>query len=64
MAAEPSEEAIANFVSFTSTSREHALAFLKANDLNSNKAINAYFEDPTPPKIEVILQHSRDDHRH
>ncbi|KNG89401.1 ubiquitin interaction motif protein [Aspergillus nomiae NRRL 13137] len=47
MASEPTEEAIANFVSFTSTSREQAISFLKANDLNSNKAINAYFEDPT-----------------
>ncbi|KAL1980232.1 hypothetical protein VTN96DRAFT_4437 [Rasamsonia emersonii] len=47
MAGEPSEEAIANFVSFTSTSREQAISFLKANDLNSQKAINAYFENPT-----------------
>jgi hypothetical protein len=55
MASEPSEEAITNFVNFTSTSREHAIRFLKANDLNSNKAINAYFEDPTPPQLEVTL---------
>lgn len=53
MASEPSEEAITNFVNFTSTSREHAIRFLKANDLNSNKAINAYFEDPTPPQLEA-----------
>ncbi|GIK00268.1 hypothetical protein Aspvir_004288 [Aspergillus viridinutans] len=52
MDSEPSEEAITNFVNFTSTSREHAIRFLKANDLNSNKAINAYFEDPTPPQLE------------
>ncbi|THC98387.1 hypothetical protein EYZ11_002168 [Aspergillus tanneri] len=49
MTSEPTEEAIANFVSFTSTSRDQAISFLKANDLNSNKAINAYFEDPTGP---------------
>ncbi|RHZ63892.1 uncharacterized protein CDV56_105571 [Aspergillus thermomutatus] len=55
MASEPSEEAIANFVNFTSTSREHAIRFLKANDLNSNKAINAYFEDPTPPQLELVF---------
>jgi hypothetical protein len=29
---------------------------LQANDLNSNKAINAYFEDPTPPELEVTLE--------
>jgi hypothetical protein len=29
MASEPSEEAIASFVSFTSTTREQAIAFLK-----------------------------------
>ncbi|KAE8326548.1 hypothetical protein BDV39DRAFT_176665 [Aspergillus sergii] len=52
MASEPTEEAIANFVSFTSTSREQAISFLKANDLNSNKAINAYFEDPTGPQTQ------------
>ncbi|KAE8396221.1 ubiquitin interaction motif protein [Aspergillus alliaceus] len=53
MASEPTEEAIANFVSFTSTSREQAISFLKANDLNSNKAINAYFEDPTGPQTQT-----------
>lgn len=25
----------------------------QANDLNSNKAINAYFEDPTGPQTQV-----------
>ncbi|KAE8354814.1 hypothetical protein BDV28DRAFT_69842 [Aspergillus coremiiformis] len=53
MASEPTEEAIANFVSFTSTSREQAISFLKANDLNSNKAINAYFEDPSGSQIQT-----------
>ncbi|KAJ6164525.1 hypothetical protein N7470_003197 [Penicillium chermesinum] len=47
MGAEPDEDAISNFVSFTSTSREQAISFLKANNLDSQKAINAYFEDPT-----------------
>ncbi|KAF4154758.1 hypothetical protein CNMCM6936_009263 [Aspergillus lentulus] len=60
MASEPSEEAITNFVNFTSTSREHAIRFLKANDLNSNKAINAYFEDPTPPQLEVVFNMTRE----
>ncbi|KAJ5182815.1 hypothetical protein N7492_000431 [Penicillium capsulatum] len=50
MAAEPTEEAITNFVSFTSTTREQAINFLKANNLDSQKAINAYFEDPTGPQ--------------
>ncbi|KAJ5573988.1 uncharacterized protein N7459_008415 [Penicillium hispanicum] len=49
MASEPTEDAIANFVSFTSTTREQAVSFLKANNLDSQKAINAYFEDPTGP---------------
>jgi hypothetical protein len=31
MTSEPSEEAIANFVSFTSTSREQAITFLKVS---------------------------------
>lgn len=31
MASEPTEEAIANFVSFTSTSREQAISFLKVS---------------------------------
>lgn len=75
MASEPTEEAIENFVSFTSTTSEQAISFLKvssnrsyaihsivnqellsfsqANELNSNKAINAYFEDPTGPQTQV-----------
>ncbi|GKZ28622.1 hypothetical protein AbraIFM66950_010304 [Aspergillus brasiliensis] len=54
MASEPTEEAIANFVSFTSSTREQAISFLKANNLNSNQAINAYFEDPTGPQTQSI----------
>ncbi|BCS12273.1 hypothetical protein ALUC_50319A [Aspergillus luchuensis] len=54
MASEPTEEAIANFVSFTSSTREQAISFLKANNLNSNQAINAYFEDPTGPQTQNI----------
>ncbi|KAL4933091.1 uncharacterized protein BDV17DRAFT_146897 [Aspergillus undulatus] len=50
---EPSEEAITSFTSFTNTSREQAISFLKANDLDSNKAINAYFEDPTGPPTQT-----------
>ncbi|EED17601.1 conserved hypothetical protein [Talaromyces stipitatus ATCC 10500] len=46
MAAEPSEDDIGNFISFTSLSREKAILFLKANNLNLEKAINAYFENP------------------
>lgn len=33
MAAEPSEEAIENFVNFTSTTREQAISFLKVSVL-------------------------------
>ncbi|KAL3464014.1 hypothetical protein BJX64DRAFT_256088 [Aspergillus heterothallicus] len=51
MTSEPSEEAITSFTSITNTSREQAISFLKANDLDSNKAINAYFEDPTGPQL-------------
>ncbi|KAL3486714.1 hypothetical protein BJX62DRAFT_214713 [Aspergillus germanicus] len=51
MASEPSEEAIASFTSITNTSREQAISFLKANDLDASKAINAYFEDPTGPQL-------------
>ncbi|KKK19695.1 hypothetical protein ARAM_007046 [Aspergillus rambellii] len=51
MTSEPAEEAITSFISFTNTSREQAISFLKANDLDSNKAINAYFEDPTGPQL-------------
>lgn len=32
MASEPTEEAITSFVSFTSTTREQAIAFLKVGD--------------------------------
>uniref|UniRef100_A0A093UU67 UBA and UBX domain-containing protein n=1 Tax=Talaromyces marneffei PM1 TaxID=1077442 RepID=A0A093UU67_TALMA len=46
MATEPSEDDIGNFISFTSLSREKAVLFLKANSLNLEKAINAYFENP------------------
>lgn len=72
MATEPLEDAIANFVSFTSTTREQAISFLKvgtaltscsptpangnidqANNLDSQKAINAYFEDPTGSQLKV-----------
>lgn len=73
MASEPDEEAITNFVSFTSTTREQAIAFLKvaschlseptpplillqANNLDSQKAINAYFEDPTGPQPETKVK--------
>ncbi|EHA21241.1 hypothetical protein ASPNIDRAFT_44465, partial [Aspergillus niger ATCC 1015] len=68
MASEPTEEAIANFVSFTSSTREQAISFLKdhrsptdwielqANNLNSNQAINAYFEDPTGPQTQMCLE--------
>ncbi|KAL4737729.1 hypothetical protein BDV11DRAFT_191176 [Aspergillus similis] len=57
MTSEPSEEAISSFISFTNTSRDQAISFLKANDLDSNKAINAYFEDPTGPHIQVSSYH-------
>ncbi|OXV07392.1 hypothetical protein Egran_04843 [Elaphomyces granulatus] len=53
MTSEPTEEAISNFVSFTSTSREQAISFLRANDLDSRKAINAYFENPAGPQPEL-----------
>ncbi|KAJ5926829.1 hypothetical protein N7516_008602 [Penicillium verrucosum] len=54
MASEPTEEAITSFVSFTSTTREQAIAFLKGNNLDSQKAINAYFEDPTGSQLKPI----------
>ncbi|KAL2818413.1 ubiquitin interaction motif protein [Aspergillus cavernicola] len=54
MTSEPSEEAIISFTSFTNTTRDQAISFLKANDLDSNKAINAYFEDPTGPQTQVV----------
>ncbi|KAJ5906849.1 uncharacterized protein N7473_003765 [Penicillium subrubescens] len=53
MATEPPEDAITNFVSFTSTTREQAISFLKANNLDSQKAINAYFEDPTGSSLKT-----------
>ncbi|CAI7571434.1 unnamed protein product [Penicillium manginii] len=64
MASDPPEDAIANFVSFTSTTREQAINFLKvtdvlANNLDSQKAINAYFEDPTGPHPQVITRSAR-----
>ena len=73
MASEPTEEAIADFVGFTSTTRQQAIDFLKvgnctrliknvllnyylqANNLDSQKAINAYFEDPTGSQLKVNL---------
>ncbi|KAI9036483.1 uncharacterized protein KD926_001764 [Aspergillus affinis] len=55
MTSEPTEESISNFVNFTSAPREQAVNFLKANDLNLHKAINAYFEDPTGPQIEAPI---------
>ncbi|OQD78806.1 hypothetical protein PENANT_c079G11071 [Penicillium antarcticum] len=58
MASEPSEDAIANFVSFTSTTREQAINFLKAHNLDSQKAINAYFEDPTGPHPKADSYHN------
>lgn len=51
--AEPSEDDVANFVSFTSLPREKAVLFLKANNLNLQKAINAYFENPDGVPSEV-----------
>ncbi|PGH05938.1 hypothetical protein AJ80_08250 [Polytolypa hystricis UAMH7299] len=53
MMSEPPEDAIENFVSFTSASREKAISFLKANNLDSNRAINAYFENPDGATPEV-----------
>ncbi|KAL4884177.1 ubiquitin interaction motif protein [Aspergillus karnatakaensis] len=53
MASEPTQEAITNFIIITDTSRDKAISFLKANDLDNNKAINAYFEDPTGPSTQV-----------
>ncbi|KAF4767741.1 hypothetical protein HAV15_010011 [Penicillium sp. str.  len=55
MASEPTEEAITSFISFTSTTREQAIAFLKGNNLDSQKAINAYFEDPTGSQLKKVL---------
>ncbi|CAG8114891.1 unnamed protein product [Penicillium salamii] len=55
---EPTEDAIDNFVSFTSTTRDQAISFLKANHLDSQKAINAYFEDPTGPTPKATGYHN------
>ncbi|KAJ5512530.1 hypothetical protein N7463_002082 [Penicillium fimorum] len=60
MASEPTEEAITSFVSFTSTTREQAIAFLKGNNLDSQKAINAYFEDPTGSQLKPITSYWND----
>ncbi|EKV12597.1 UBA-like [Penicillium digitatum] len=60
MASEPTEEAITNFVSFTSTTREQAITFLKGNNLDSQKAINAYFEDPTGSQLKPITSYWND----
>ncbi|KAJ5947469.1 hypothetical protein N7466_000484 [Penicillium verhagenii] len=55
MASEPSEEAIAEFISFTSATRPQALTLrffeMQAHDGSSQKAINAFFEDPTGPHL-------------
>ncbi|KKZ63681.1 hypothetical protein EMCG_01988 [[Emmonsia] crescens] len=40
------EDAIENFISFTNATREKAISFLEANNRDSNRAINAYFENP------------------
>ncbi|CAG8899726.1 unnamed protein product [Penicillium egyptiacum] len=60
MASEPTEEAITGFVTFTSTTREQAIGFLKANNLDSQKAINAYFEDPTGSQLKPITSYWND----
>ncbi|PLB35793.1 uncharacterized protein BDW47DRAFT_133284 [Aspergillus candidus] len=52
MASDPSEEAISDFVNFTSTSRQQAVNFLKAHGCDPQRAVNAYFEDPTGPQIQ------------
>ncbi|KAL1957731.1 hypothetical protein VTO42DRAFT_5574 [Malbranchea cinnamomea] len=49
MTLEPSENAIAEFVGITNVTRDKAIAFLKANNLDSNRAIDAYFENPDGP---------------
>ncbi|KAK2794021.1 hypothetical protein FQN50_009955 [Emmonsiellopsis sp. PD_5] len=53
MAVEVSEESIESFVSITNTTREQAIAYLEANNRDSNRAINAYFENPdgVPPEV-------------
>ncbi|EZF31235.1 hypothetical protein H109_00465 [Trichophyton interdigitale MR816] len=57
MVPEITDEAIEAFVSFTSASRERAIAFLQHNNGDSHRAINAYFEnpnDPLPPAEEIL----------
>jgi hypothetical protein len=49
MAAEPSEEEISNFVSFTSTSREQAISYLKVSCSPSALDMVANFEIPLNP---------------
>ncbi|EGE03301.1 ubiquitin interaction domain-containing protein [Trichophyton equinum CBS 127.97] len=49
MVPEITDEAIEAFVSFTSASRERAIAFLQHNNGDSHRAINAYFENPNDP---------------
>ncbi|KAK2829914.1 hypothetical protein FQN49_007132 [Arthroderma sp. PD_2] len=53
MVPEISDEAIEAFVSFTSASKEQAIAFLQNNNGDSNRAINAYFENPSDPLPQV-----------
>ncbi|OJD23793.1 hypothetical protein ACJ73_04853 [Blastomyces percursus] len=49
------EDAIENFISFTNASREKAIAFLEANNRDSNRAINAYFENPNSVQPEPTV---------
>ncbi|EFR01431.1 ubiquitin interaction domain-containing protein [Nannizzia gypsea CBS 118893] len=65
MVPEITDEAIEAFVSFTSASRERAIAFLQHNNGDSHRAINAYFEnpdDPLPPVQEIIPSTFREYH--
>ncbi|EEH32975.1 ubiquitin interaction motif protein [Paracoccidioides lutzii Pb01] len=50
---ELSADAIESFISFTNATREQAIAFLEANNHDSNRAINAYFENPGSVQAEV-----------
>ncbi|KAK2761128.1 hypothetical protein FQN54_001648 [Arachnomyces sp. PD_36] len=54
MSVEPTEENIENFISFTSSSRKEAIDFLKKNNLDTERAINAYFEKSATPYIESL----------
>ncbi|KAK2795274.1 hypothetical protein FQN52_006204 [Onygenales sp. PD_12] len=56
MAVEVSEESIESFVSITNTTREQAIAYLEANNRDSNRAINAYFENPDGVPTEPEIQ--------